>query len=308
MWNDENSQPKPYLPKDWEFCENINTDIKVWDQIMPFIAKKQCNFVLVDVGDGIKFDSHPEISAPNAWSKEFVSKKLAEMRAMGLEPIPKLNFSARHDTWMKKYRRMISTPEYYAFCADIIKEVCEIFGYPRLFHLGFDEENSEAQWNYEIAIKRGVELWWHDLYFLCDVCEKHGARPWIWSDYLWRHEETFLKRMPKSVVQSNWYYSQFQTTAPYETELKKRIVDCYEILDKHGYDQIPTCSITSEKLNPIQTLMYGKENLNPDHLLGYLITPWVSTFEYGLYIHHFAADALYLSRKYAYPETLKEEQ
>jgi hypothetical protein len=46
MWNDENSQPKPYLPKDWEFCENINTDIKVWDQIMPFIAKKQCGKVL----------------------------------------------------------------------------------------------------------------------------------------------------------------------------------------------------------------------------------------------------------------------
>ncbi|MBR2861721.1 MAG: Tat pathway signal protein [Clostridia bacterium] len=306
MWNDEFSKPMLYFPQDLEYGENINTEPEVWDAVMPFLAERQFNLVLIDVGDGIKFDSHPEISAPNAWSKEYVSKKLAQMRAMGLEPIPKLNFSAGHDTWMKKYRRMVSSPEYYAFCADIIKEVCEIFGYPRLFHLGFDEETSEAQWNYEIAITRGAELWWHDLYFMCDQCEKYGARPWVWSDYVWNHEDLFLKKMPKSVVQSNWYYGNFRNFDLLDKidRRDKRIVECYELLDKHGYDQIPTGSLYGWKNNLMQTLIYGKETLNPEHLLGYLDAPWVSTNSSGLYSIYNDADSLYLARKYAYPETL----
>ena len=47
-----------------------------------------------------------------------------------------------HDAWMKQYSRMVSTPEYYSFCDDIINEVCETFDYPAYFHIGMDEENS----------------------------------------------------------------------------------------------------------------------------------------------------------------------
>ena len=108
MWEDETSEPNMYLPKPYR--EEMRTDVHTWDAVISFLAERKYNMVLVDVGDGIKFDSHPEISAPNAWEKDFVRKKLDEMRALGLEPIPKLNFSAGHDTWLKKYRRMIPGP------------------------------------------------------------------------------------------------------------------------------------------------------------------------------------------------------
>jgi len=38
---------------------------------------------------------------------------------MGLEPIPKRNFSTAHDTWIKEYGRQVSTSVYYLVCADL---------------------------------------------------------------------------------------------------------------------------------------------------------------------------------------------
>ena len=127
MWGDEDSPARGwYIPKD--YSENNSTDVATWDATVQYLGTHGYNMLLVDVGDGMKFDSHPEISAPNAWDKDFLKKKLDEARALGLTPIPKLNFSTCHSTWMKEYRRMVSTPTYYRVCADLIKEVCEAFG------------------------------------------------------------------------------------------------------------------------------------------------------------------------------------
>lgn len=301
MWADETSKPYWYMPKGYQ--DEISTDVQVWDKIIAFLAERKYNLVLIDVGDGIKYDSHPEVSAPNAWEKEFLKKKLDEMRALGIEPIPKLNFSACHDTWMKKYRRMVSSPEYYEFCADVIREVCEVFDHPRFFHLGCDEETPDLQKNYELMIVRNAELWWHDFYFFCKECEKNGARPWIWSDYLWKNEEIFLKNMPKSVLQSNWFYGQFKAwKEPFAH--RNRAIECYELLDRHGYDQIPTGSTWSCIQNLHQTVAHGKEKLSPEHLLGFMTAPWLRTTQEEFFGHCCDADRLYVARKKLYPETL----
>ena len=303
MWADETTKPGWYM-KEAPYREEINTELETWDAMIPFLAERKFNLVLVDVGDGIKYESHPEVSAPNAWDKDFLKKKLAEMRALGLEPIPKLNFSAGHDTWMKKYRRLISTPEYYNFCANVIREVCEVFGNPRFFHLGCDEESANMQTGNEMITVRGADLWWHDFYFLCNECEKHGARPWIWSDYLWKNEALFLKNMPKSVLQSNWYYQPFADWTGTIYTHRTRPIECYELLDKHGYDQIPTGSTWSCKQNLYQTMAHGKEKLNSDLVLGYLTAPWHSTNREDFYALCNDADRFYYARKKAYPESL----
>ena len=127
-----------------------------------------------------------------------MKKKLDELRAMGITPIPKLNFSCAHHTWLKKYRRMVSTPEYYGACSDVIREVCEVFGDPEYIHLGLDEETAINQRFREAVIIRNHDLWWHDANFLFSEAEKHGARPWIWSDRCWEHPDDFIKNMSKS--------------------------------------------------------------------------------------------------------------
>lgn len=300
MWDDESSTPRGwYLPQHYTVRNNV--DVSVWDETLQYVSETKFNTVLIDVGDGVQYERHPEISAPDAWSKDFLKKKLDEMRALGLTPIPKLNFSAGHDTWLKKYRRMVSTPEYYAVCADLINEVCEVFGSPELFHLGFDEESPEHQKNHEMIIVRNADLWWHDLNYLARECEKHGARPWVWSDYGWHHPELFFKNMSKSILQSNWYYYHFKDDI---SDAHKTAIHMYELLDEHGYDQVPTCSTWSNIYNSAATLGFCKNRLSEEHLKGYLTAAWTLTTAADRYALKADAERFWHGRKLFYPETL----
>ena len=292
-----------YLPK--PYTEENNIDLSVWDQTINYLAESKFNLVLIDVCDGMKYESHPEISAPDAWDKDFMKKKLDEIRALGITPVPKLNFSAGHDAWLKKYSRLISTPEYYTVCADLIKELCEVFDSPELFHLGFDEEDLVNQQSYEMVTIRGEELWFHDLNFLAGECAKHSARPWIWSDYVWDHEEVFLKRMSKDILQSNWYYQGFNDGLPEGDPYPfKRWMEAYELLDKHGFDQIPTCSNWCNNNNVRQTVGHCKHKLDSEHLQGIMVAPWMRPKPMNRYMLMSNAERLYLARQEFYPETL----
>ncbi len=58
---------------------------------------------------------------------EKLRAELNRLRGMGLEPIPKLNFSTTHNGWLKYYRRMLSTPTYYKVCEDVLRDAYKIF-------------------------------------------------------------------------------------------------------------------------------------------------------------------------------------
>ena len=82
----------------------------------------------------------------------------------------------------------------------------------------------------------------------------------------------WLKKMPKSVVQSNWYYgTEFNTDINY--------VKAYHDLQEHGYDQIPTGSNHSSPENFGMTVEYCKKHIAKEHLPGFLQTPWRATLE-----------------------------
>ena len=253
---------KPYL----------RLDTGLWNDILKKMADIGMNMVLIDLGDGVKYESHPEIAVRDAWTVNSLEDELSKIREMGLEPIPKLNFSACHDTWLGPYSRCVSTDTYYEVCRDLIREVNEIFDKPRFFHLGMDEETAQHQRYYRYVVIRQYDLWWHDLYFLFEQVEKGGSRPWIWSDYLWHHPETFFNKMPKSVLQSNWYYG---------PKFNKRIkyVKAYLDLEEHGYDQIPTGSNWAVPENFQKTVTYCRRHIAPERLLGFLQTSWRPTLE-----------------------------
>jgi hypothetical protein len=149
--------------------------------------------VMIDVAEAYAYPSHPELWVKGSWSAEKMRDDLARIRRMGLEPIPKLNFSTGHDQWLKEYHYMTSTARYYQVVADVIRDVAEVFEHPRYFHLGFDEEVPAAFSKRKMMVVRQGDLWWHDLYFYFGEVEKHGARPWIWSDYFWKHQSDFAK-------------------------------------------------------------------------------------------------------------------
>ncbi len=267
----------------------------LWDDLLVKMADAGMNMVVIDLGDAVRYASHPEIAVEGAWSVEQLREELAKMRAMGLEPIPKLNFSACHDAWLGPYSRMLSTPAYYKVCGDLIEEVCDIFDKPRFFHLGMDEENIGNQRHHLYVVIRQYELWWHDLMFYVDHVEKSGVRAWVWSDYLWDHPDRFVERMPKSVLQSNWYYgAEFEPTQ----EPTTTYVNSYVELEKHGYDQIPTGSNWSSKDNFESTVRFCKQHVDPKRLLGFLQTIWHPTLEEYRSLHLEAIDQVKQAREW----------
>ena len=247
------------------------------------MSKHKFNMVVIDVGDGIEYASHPEISVKHAWSHDKLKSELAKMRQMGLEPIPKLNFSTCHDQWMGKYARMVSTPEYYKVCEDVIAETIDLFGKPRFFHLGMDEEEAVHQTQFEYVVMRQHGLWWRDVKFLFKQVEDKGVRPWIWGDYVWNHAEEFYKEMPKNVLQSNWYREPVRGPAKsvyggvfnMDIECVRTFVD----VDKAGYDQIPTVSNWETPANISGTIKFCKEHVSKERLKGFFLTPWRPTLE-----------------------------
>lgn len=277
MWSDIPVNSWGNTPKEelsW-VCrdEKLRFDYSLWKDLTQKMSDIGMNQVVVDVGDGVLFESHPEISVKGAWSKEKLQKELARCRKLGLEPIPKLNFSTSHDTWLGEYARMVSTPKYYEVCADIIKETLEVFDGPRFLHLGYDEETYNHQEKYGYVVVRQGDIWWKDFLFFVKQVEKNGSRPWIWSDKYWHHKEEFLNKMPKSVLQSNWYYGEsFDPT-------KINYVQTYLDLDKAGFDQIPTGSNWSCDTNFRGTVDFCTKYLNPKQLKGFLQTSWDPTLE-----------------------------
>jgi hypothetical protein len=233
--------------------------------------------VVVDLGNAIQYESHPEIAVRGAWSPNRLRKELDNIRKMGLEPFPKLNFSTCHDAWLGEYSRMVSTDLYYGVCKDLIEEVITLFEKPRFFHLGMDEEVAEYQNTFNYAIVRQNNLWWADFYFLVSEVERNGSRAWIWSDYGWHHPELFFKNMPRSVIQSNWYYEESFD----EKTVKKEWVNAlkaYEDLEKNGYDQIPAgSSFFNHDENMPGTVKHAKKSIADERLMGFLQVPWKMT-------------------------------
>ena len=257
-------------------ADHVRFDESVWRKITGKMVEVGMNMIVIDLEEALYYPSHPELAVRGTWDVERFRKELARLRSIGLEPIPKLNFSTAHDIWLKDYHRMVSTPKYYQVVADVIRDVVETFDRPRFFHIGFDEESFGHQRKHSIAIVRQGDLWWHDLLFITGTIEKTGVRPWMWSDYIWRHKDEFLRRMPRSILQSNWYYGRsFDRVAP---DGKPRpYVEAYRWLDEGGFDQIPTGSNWSCTENIAGTVAFAREHVAPSHLKGFLSAPWVKT-------------------------------
>jgi len=266
MWSDreasgsvEHITARPYL----------RCDRGLWEDLTERAVGAGINTLVIDLGEGVRYDSHPELAVEGSWSADELRAELSRLRGMGLEPIPKLNFSATHDIWLGAYSRAVSTSRYYEVCRDLIREVIDLFDEPRLFHLGMDEETWQHQRNYAYVVVRQHELWWHDLEYLVGLVEEKGAQAWVWSDYAWNHDD-YYERMPRSVLQSNWYYG-----TAFDSPCNE--VATYQRLAEAGYDQVPTGSNWSTTENMRLTVAHAREHLPVEKLQGFLMTPWKPT-------------------------------
>ena len=285
MWEDKWS-PAHQCPIQCDaatrYYDVLPTERDTWARIVDQLPSFGINALIIDIGEGMQYESCPELATEGAWTKEELRAEVRRLRALGLEPIPKLNFSACHDTWLGEYAHMLSTQKYYGVVREIIREVAEVFEGPRYFHLGMDEEDFPDHHTGMTSI-RSDELWWHDLYFLFDEVTKHGARPWIWSDFYWKHQDVWERKMPKLCVQSNWRY---ESILPKKPDGRYPQVGYQTYLDfaRMGYDQVPTATDWCFRQNFAQTVwLFLKEGIADEHLLGFLAVPWQRTWDLNYY-------------------------
>jgi hypothetical protein len=282
------------------FYDELSLDENVWRKVIDFLPSQGFNTVLIDVGDAMEYERHPEISVKGAWSKDKLRKELNYIRSLGMTPLPKLNFSACHDAWLKQYSWMLSTPTYYQVCKDLIEEVVEVFDNPEYFHLGMDEENAANQKSMAYCCIRQKDLWWHDAYFFFDICERLGMRPWVWADFCWHEPEAYLSKMPKSVLQSNWAYNAVKRN-PDGTYPDVKYAT-YVKLEEAGFDQVPTSSTWTVWYNSEQTMELGKEVIAPERLFGYMTAPWHCTRTRDYYYLLHDAYQFGIAKNLVYPE------
>lgn len=286
MWIDYNDgRPHNGPPSSRQFDDGL------WNEISLRMRERGLNTLVLDLGEGFVFPSHPELAVKGAWTPERMRKEVARLKTMGIDVVPKINFSTAHDSWFKDFGRMVSTKPYYDFCRDIIRDAAEVFPESRLFHIGMDEEDEYTQSRYRCCIIRQGDLWWHDLDFFAGTVASHGKRPWMWSDYAWTHPD-YCKRCSREILQSNWFYSaSFERAylmAERERENGRRAVskvktvewheidqvECYEKLEKAGFDQIPCGGNWRETVNMAETVKFCREKIAPERLKGFLVTSW----------------------------------
>ena len=226
------------------------------------------DMAILDVGDAVCFPSHPELAIEGSWTPDRMRAEVRRLKTLGIEAIPKLNFSTGHDSWLKDYHRMVSTPAYYRVCEDLIRDVAEMFDHPRFLHLGYDEESPNQGSNFAVA--RQGELWWHDYLWFISAVEKAGMRAWSWADAAWGRDEEFCRRCPKSVLLSNWYYGKSFTE-------RDRAANTYRALEKAGFDQVPTGSNWGCPENMGLTVDFCREVIAPERLKGFMMATWART-------------------------------
>lgn len=275
--------------------DRLTTDMDTFRRVTEQMAADGLNMVLIDVLEALRYPSHPELGVKGALEPEQFVAEVERLRRLGLEPLPKLNFSTAHHLWLGPYARKVSTPEYYEVCADVIRDTAEVFGTPRYFHIGMDEENYKiiTAMKHQLVVIRQGDLWWHDLNFLAGEVKRCGCRPWIWCDRYWYHHDEFVARASKGIVMSNYFYDRHTDIATMRKLMEERgdMIGysgrvSYDNLEKDGFDQIPTCSNwlspAYQKNHPGArnlentewTVCHCKRVIAPERLKGFLTAPW----------------------------------
>ena len=91
------------------------------------------------------------------------------------------------------------------------------------------------------------------------------------ADYAWAHKDEYLKRAPRSVLQTNWYYgAEFD---PAKMKHPEELLT-YDELEKAGFDQFPGCSNHAWATNIGDTVRYCRKHIHPDRLKGFQVSIW----------------------------------
>lgn len=195
------------------------------------------NALVVSIGDGVVYQSHPELRKPYSVPMAVLHALAAQARAAGLEFIPKFNFSMSaincHNDWIRVpgqtwWDDLDHDEAYYAKAFALIDEVLAACGGASRLHIGMDEDHNRSHAQYVATIKA-----------LRQRLKQRGLRTIMWSDAAipYPNGQVYVEKAlaaiahcPKDVVQVLWDYRGTPARAA------KRIVDAgFELWGAPGW-------------------------------------------------------------------------
>jgi hypothetical protein len=205
-------------------------------QLISVMARHKMNYAVIQC-EAARWDSHPEIAAPNSVSKRDLRELVKWCRENFIEPIPLINVPG-HAEWMFRnkqnldlaedpqtpYAYAVNNPKSLAFVREILTEALEVFQ-PKIFHLGHDEVTMRGRFpNPENPFYRqgvtATDLVMSNLSTLHGWLAARGVQTMVWGDmFLHKSEgmdaahapnvEEAKKRrslLPKNVIVADWHY------------------------------------------------------------------------------------------------------
>lgn len=197
------------------------------EYLQRMVVDQKINVVGLEINQGMKFDRHPEISGPAAWSKDEVRRVVDFLRGQGVEVFPLVN-SLGHANWL-----VIPIPELredgdsQTLCTrhprvrlvleDVYSELIEVFQ-PTMFHFGLDE----IRWQTlnvepEKRCPRCAGLDKRDLFvehvnWLNGFARSRNLRMLMWADMIIREHNggppfnlaDTVNRLPKTITMCDW--------------------------------------------------------------------------------------------------------
>ena len=99
------------LLEDPEYMDysRIRFDEAIWRELADRLRKDGCNQIVVDVGEFLKYPSHPELAVKGSWEPERLAAEVRRLQGMGFEVVPKLNFSTPGSAHMRAWSPRPST-------------------------------------------------------------------------------------------------------------------------------------------------------------------------------------------------------
>ena len=112
-----------------------HASVSEWRAVAKRLSSEGYNAAVIDVADGFAYPSHPELAAKGACDAKTFRAEIGRLRDLGLEPIPRLDFSAGRCAWIGKD---VGSAECRALCVQLIEDVRTVFGRARFFQIAAD--------------------------------------------------------------------------------------------------------------------------------------------------------------------------
>ena len=133
----------------WDLGINQGRAPELVDFLRRAVARGRYNEVVLELGGGYRFPSHPELAPREGIDEEGLRTLVREGTALGFRMIPSLD-TPSHSEWIIEKKpelaedtsgRVLCTrhPALRPLLADLYGDLLRVFGRPTAFHMGFDE-------------------------------------------------------------------------------------------------------------------------------------------------------------------------